>query len=319
MADGVVVLGMHRSGTSAATRLLGLLGLRMPVESDLVQPDVRNPTGYWESVSLVAFTNRVLWAVGSDMHCPLDLGPGWERDARLDELRAAAPEAVQSAFGGAPWAWKDPRNCLALAFWRSALPPAPALLVHRSPLEIAVSAERSRRPDGKLYTLALWERYLRQALTQTEGLPVLVTRYEDLLSDPLGWCARAREFLAAAGVAVGDVQEEAISAFVDPDLRRSSHGAEAVLSDPDISSQQRELYLLLEREVGAQDAFSPPALPPETPTTEALFAERRRALGRERELLEQHAAERAARWPARLRRSRLLAPVRALYGRSRAG
>ena len=54
---GVFVLGMHRSGTSAVTRLISLLGLGTPPEEDLVQPTDENPKGFWESESLVAFND----------------------------------------------------------------------------------------------------------------------------------------------------------------------------------------------------------------------------------------------------------------------
>ena len=37
---------------------------------------------------------------------------------------------------------------------------------------------------GKIYGFALWERYLRQALTQIDGLPVLVANYGDLVGSP---------------------------------------------------------------------------------------------------------------------------------------
>jgi len=320
VADGVFVLGMHRSGTSAATRLLGLLGLRMPVDDDLVRPDERNPTGYWESLSLVAYTNRVLWAVESDMRCPLALQPGWEADSRLDPLRAGAPAAVAAAFGGTAWVWKDPRNCLALAFWRSALDVSPsALLVHRNPLEIAISAERSRRPDGKIYTLALWERYLRQALVQAEGLPMLVTRYDDLVADPVGWSAQVQGFLADSGIAVGAVSEDEAREFVDPSARRSELTERDLLADEDVSDAQRALFAALERAVGRHSSFVSPSLQAETPTTEALFGERRRALSMTRELKSHFDEEQRGRWDARLRRSALLAPARALYARVRSG
>ncbi|GIU93809.1 MAG: hypothetical protein KatS3mg012_0266 [Gaiellaceae bacterium] len=204
MSEGVFVVGMHRAGTSIATRLLGLLGLRLPVPEDLVPADARNPAGYWESMSLVALSERALRMVDSDARCPRRLAAGWERDPRLDELRREGRGAVRRAFGGVPWAWKDPRLCLAAAFWRSVIASEriPVVLLCRNPLEIAESAARADRPDGKLYTLALWERYLREALVQIGGLPVLVTRYDDLMRDPVRWCAEAASFLGRNGLAV---------------------------------------------------------------------------------------------------------------------
>ena len=318
MADGVFVLGMHRSGTSAATRLLTFLGLHAPGEADLVGPSQKNPTGYWESLSLVAFSNRVLAAVGSDESCPLALPPGWELDARLDDLRREAPSAVHDTFPDGPWVWKDPRHCLTFPFWTAALAQRPVVvLVHRNPLEIVASALRLRPDEGKIYALALWERYVREALRHVEGLPVLVTRYEGLVAEPLAWCARARAFLAAAGLDVHDASQSEVDAFVDPALRHVARPEHEVHEDPDVSSAQRALVLALVDLVGGHERFEPPALPPETPATEALLAERRRSLQVRDELERLVERERRSRWGVRLRRSRALTPVRALYLRAR--
>ena len=54
---------MPRSGTSAVSRAVNLLGVRC-VDSDLVL-DVRgNPTGHWESGTLVNLNNRLLHQMG---------------------------------------------------------------------------------------------------------------------------------------------------------------------------------------------------------------------------------------------------------------
>jgi hypothetical protein len=279
MGAGVYVLGMHRSGTSAVTRLVNLLGVALPRRADLVPPGPKNPSGYWESMSLVAFNTRVLAAVGSDMRCPLLLAPEWERDRRLDSLRLEAAAAVHATFPGVPWVWKDPRNCLTFAFWRVTLDVAPVIvLVHRNPLEIAASTMRRRGDETKIYALALWERYLRQSLEQIAGLPVLVTDYQRVLADPVGWCDDTRAFLERAGVATRRAADDSVRNFVDASLRHASFSTHEFLGDADVSEAQRALFLELNDLVGDHDAFSAPVLAPETPTTEALLAERRRGL-----------------------------------------
>jgi hypothetical protein len=314
VADGVFVLGMHRSGTSAVTRLISLLGLHTPPEDDLVQPTSKNPKGYWESESLVAFNERLLRAVDCDIGCPAVLSRGWEDDPRLSPLREEAPGVVRAIFPAVPWVWKDPRHCLAFAFWRSALTIDPVVvLVNRNPLEITASALRVRRDQGEVYALALWERYLRQALAQIAGLPVLVTSYADVLSAPLEWSERARAFLSDAGVAARAPREPDVLAFVDTELRHAAFLREDFLGHGDVSDGQRALFETLERLEGRHDAFAVPVLPDETPTTEALFAERRRAVELRREL--EH--ERRTRWGTRLRASRYTAPARPLYTRGR--
>jgi len=316
MDAGVFVLGMHRSGTSAVTRLISLLGLSTPPDEDLVQPTEKNPKGYWESETLVAFNERLLATVGCDISCPIVLEPGWESDARLDPLRRAAPTAVSEIFPVTPWVWKDPRHCLAFAFWRSVLPIRPVVvLVNRNPLEITASALRVRSEQGKIYALALWERYLRAALGQITGLPVFVTAYADVLSSPVDWCNRAQAFLAGAGLPARASTEADILAFIDAQLRHTEFTRAELADDRDVSNAQRELFGALEQLEGSHECFAPPVLADETPTTEALLTERRRAIQIKQDLSRE--VERRSRWTSRVRRSRYVALARPVYSHGR--
>ena len=74
---GMVVLGMHRSGTSAVTRILNLLGADVGPEDDLLT-EYDNPSGHWESKALVACNDRILAAFGRSWDFPPWLGPDWE-------------------------------------------------------------------------------------------------------------------------------------------------------------------------------------------------------------------------------------------------
>jgi hypothetical protein len=287
---------MHRSGTSAATRLLSFLGLHTPQGDDLVPPSSKNPKGYWESMSLVAFNIAILSAIGSDFSCPLAVEPGWWDDPRLDNLRRKAPDAFLAAFPVAPFVWKDPRTCLTFSFWRSVLDVRPVVvLVNRNPLEIVASSARTRGEDQKVFRLASWERYLRQALRQIEGVPVLVTDYASVLSQPVSWSESARGFLTDAGVPTRPLRAEDAEAFIDPGLKHSSFTREDFLADPDVSVAQKALFTQLEHLQGSHAAFAPPQLPPETGATEALLGERRRARQLEQELARLHESRRGAR------------------------
>jgi hypothetical protein len=315
MNIGVFVLGMHRSGTSAATRLLNLLGLRAPIEEDLLPPDVGNPTGYWESSSLVDFNDRLLEALGSNFSCPVAFSPGWERDPRLDAFYPEASKLFARVFPAPPWVFKDPRNCITFAFWVRALEIEPVVvLMLRNPCEIAASyRDHWGDHDGIPYLFALWERYLRQALRHVEGRPVLVTSYEDLLARPVAWCDRARELLVRSGLPLEGRCDPEIEGFVDSHLRRASFSRSDFLEHAAVTEPQRALFLALEEMDGIHDRFVPPSLPAETATTDALLLERRRAVRIARDL----PSNRWARALERLRRSQYLAPARVVYRQAR--
>jgi hypothetical protein len=206
---------------------------------------------------------------------------------------------------------------LAFAFWRSVLAVQPVVvLVNRNPLEIAASAHRARG-EGKIYMLARWERHLRQALTQITGLPVLVTNYGELVSEPLAWCEQTHAFLTSAGVPARAHQDSDVLAFIDVRLRHAKFTRADVLNDRDVSGAQRALFTALEELEGSHDIFSAPVLPAETPTTEALLVERRRARHTKYELARLLEIERQSRWPSRVRRSRYVAPARPIYAGGR--
>ena len=60
----IVVLGMHRSGTSALTRTLSLLGIDLP--KNLMQPvQGNNETGFWESIDVYHLNDEILRSADS--------------------------------------------------------------------------------------------------------------------------------------------------------------------------------------------------------------------------------------------------------------
>jgi predicted O-methyltransferase YrrM len=284
---GVFVLGMHRSGTSAATRLVNLLGVPTCVDEDLSPARADNPRGYWESESLTVFNERLLDALGCDWSCPPRLEQGWENDSALEQLVAEAAVVFPTIFPTEQWVWKDPRNSIVLPFWRRVLDvQLVAILVLRNPLEVAASLE-ARNGLGKTYSLALWERSLRVALGDLSDVPTLVTRFEDLLADPAAWSRGAADFLRPAGISVAPVRDDEADAFVDGGLRHAEATAEDLERDQAVSAPQAELSRMLEAMRGVHPAgLVAPALGPETGTTEALLAERRHAYALKRRYLE---------------------------------
>ena len=113
----VVVLGMHRSGTSSAAGTLIRLGGGAP--KHLMAPNVNNEKGYCESSVIKALNDAILAAGGSDWK-------DWRKfdldkiDAlAANALRARAKRALVGEFGGVGLAvMKDPRICRLMAFWR---------------------------------------------------------------------------------------------------------------------------------------------------------------------------------------------------------
>src|SRR5256714_7974765 len=113
----VLVLGMHRSGTSATARLVSLLGLPIGKEDDLKPRSEANPTGYWESNSLTAFNDRLLRFLGGSWAAPPTLPLGWESALRLAGHRRLGGTLFRCVHDREGWVWKDPRTSVTLPFW----------------------------------------------------------------------------------------------------------------------------------------------------------------------------------------------------------
>jgi hypothetical protein len=196
---GVVVLGMHRSGTSAVSRILNLLGADIGPRDDLLT-DYDNPAGHWESRALVACNDRILAAFGRSWDFPPRLAPGWENSERATSLLPDLSATFSSVYGSSPWVWKDPRTCLTLPLWRRVLGDgAVAVVVLRDPGAVVASVKRR---DGipSLYTVGLWQHYVRAAVAGAAGMPAVCVQFEDLVSSPGAGVERLASDLRALGI-----------------------------------------------------------------------------------------------------------------------
>lgn len=216
----IFVLGMHRSGTSALTRVLGLLGVHVGSPSDMNAPDAANPRGYWERREVLGLDEEILAALGASWSEPLHADPARLADAERSAFEARAATIVAALDRDRPWAVKDPRLCLLFPLWRRVVESPICVLVHRSPLEVARSM-KTRDGFSLPLGLALWETYARAALSSSEGLPRVLVPYAGLVEDPLGTAASLAERLIALGVPIaGSVPEGALREFVSPSLHR---------------------------------------------------------------------------------------------------
>jgi len=174
----ILVLGMHRSGTSSVAGLLARMGVSVGPENDLlVGPD--NPKGHYESGRLHMACVRRLAAAGGDWRSPPSNAP----PAAVDAFRREVGELVDEFDAHRPWLFKEPRLCLVA---RELLPLLTRpLFVHvvRDPLAVAASLA-ARDGLAPVEALALWERYTRDAFEASRGWPRIVVDYDALCADP---------------------------------------------------------------------------------------------------------------------------------------
>ena len=181
----ILVAGMHRSGTSALTRMLNGLGCDLPAA--LMEADEYNVEGYWESTEVVALNEAVLTSAGSTWDDWEPFNPDWHASPVAEGFRSRARAVIESEFGDSPlFVFKDPRVCRLLDFWIDALADcgvdARIALPIRNPLEVAASLEARDAIDPSV-GLLLWLRHVLDAEYASRGHPRAFVRFDALLGN----------------------------------------------------------------------------------------------------------------------------------------
>jgi GT2 family glycosyltransferase len=211
----IVVLGMHRSGTSSVAGLLARFGA-WPGENSalLIGPD--NPRGHYELAELHSACVRRLAAAGGDWkQPPVDALP-----EAIDAFRREVAAILDTLAPRRPWFVKEPRLCLLVRELLPLLTRPVFVHVVRDPLEVADSLA-ARDGLDRNDALALWERYTRSAFAATRGWPRIVVDYGELIADSYATATRLHADFVALGVQ-GLVAPDpvAIASWIEPELRR---------------------------------------------------------------------------------------------------
>ena len=240
----IVVAGPHRSGTSAITKSLEVLGVSLG--SALMPADASNEKGYWEDLDFYALNQEMLVSTGRDWHYlkPLDdreialLHKSYfERASRLLKEKSESTDLLGV---------KDPRFSLLLAFWNKVFEgygiEASYVIAIRHPLSVAASLEVSHRlPREK--SCWLWISHILGCLANTEKCRRIIVDFDELLRNPTIQIGRLADALHL------DIREDRLRAFqesfLDPSLNHAGHEKRPPSHDPVCPPLAMEIYLAL--------------------------------------------------------------------------
>ncbi len=208
----IILVGMHRSGTSLLTRLLDMLGVHMGKDHD---PNA-------ESKHFRGLNKRTFAAVQADWNTPTRVIQAIQSPAFVAEQAATCRAQMLSGVGGLrywgarrwlalrlggtvpDWGWKDPRTSLTLPIWLRIFPQAHVIHIIRNGIDVAISLHRRQlkqkkrwlgpHPDHRdprgydfRFCFSLWEQYQAHLLTYRDSVPAAQyteLRYETLLREP---------------------------------------------------------------------------------------------------------------------------------------
>ena len=242
---GAVVLGMSRSGTSAATRALVTSGFYAGAESELLAANCANPAGFWENKAVIRINDEILARTGGTWITPPT------SEAQLAAISWAEPKLrkvlgeLLARVGSVPVAIKDPRIGLLTELWGPVIETVlhPVLVV-RNPVEIARSlATRDGTPAA--FGLASWEVHTARLLEYLHGRDVTVAPYAALLRSP----EAARLFVGAVAARLTADRVAHVDRDVAPTaIEAGLHHSRASFSDlaEHLTGQQAELWEFLD-------------------------------------------------------------------------
>lgn len=243
----VVVLGMHRSGTSLLASLMQALGVDLGPDLLLDRtPD--NEAGYWEHKDIAEVQEAILNQLGRTWYKPqgqVPLPDGWWRQPELRPWRRALADIVrkETAATVGAWGFKDPRTVRLLPLWHEIFADAGVrptfVLAVRNPEAVAKSL--AKRDDmTPAAAQLLWLEHTLDAFRYAGDRIAAVVDYDDWFQRPVATARALMERLGIAWPADEAALEAVLARIVRPDLRHGEGRHPAGLL-PEV----RELYGLL--------------------------------------------------------------------------
>tara|TARA_A100001015_G_scaffold218269_1_gene245323 strand:+ start:1759 stop:2631 length:873 start_codon:yes stop_codon:yes gene_type:complete len=212
----IIVIGMHRSGTSMLSRILEEIGIFMGDKKD-----INNEALFFLKFNEYIFKQALArWDDPENIKCTSDI---FDQNIIRAYKKQANSFSVIKYLGfkriikykglnkmDFNWGWKDPRNSFTLNIWRQIYPDAKVIHIYRNPVDVANSLrQRSIQEEQqikkkikkklsekflkssfyhdlfKIQSLdvgyKLWEQYLLKCLNHNDTFNLC---YEDLLKNP---------------------------------------------------------------------------------------------------------------------------------------
>jgi hypothetical protein len=272
---GVLVLGMHRSGTSVLAGVMDALGFDGGPATSMRPADRFNCDGYREQLPIIELHERVLRELHGWASAPPPVPSRRDVGKVVDLYAAGISQRVTQLYRG-PWFMKDPRQCLLLPLWQEVRDETDIrIAVFRKPDAVVASLTR-RNGYPTALSVALWERYCNELLRGLEGAPAIVVPYEALIENSRLWVGMIADALGDAfGDRAPDLQKNVDSAarFV-----RASQCVEAGDGVVLNREQQRLVELIQGIDAHANYVVKESDVPPLSEEGTAVIERRRRRL-----------------------------------------
>ncbi len=231
MKSPIIIIGMHRSGTTLVSRIFEQLGVFMGVKKD-----VNNESLFFQQFNEWLFAQAgVRWWNPATYRF---FTPPQEAQriftGRFSGIHAISYWGIKNIFRSKKtitWGWKDPRNSITLPFWLSVFPQARIVHIYRNPIDVAKSLERRARKSSipkKRSFLFCFKRFVKILL-----LRGIVFKEAERIQDPVEGIRLWKEYM------------ERIESYNLPESTCLTIQYEALLATPAIELQKIMSFLHL--------------------------------------------------------------------------
>jgi hypothetical protein len=183
----LIIVSMHRSGSSLVASLLQSAGLQIG-ERLMASARDNNVKGFFENLDFVEFHRDLLGSQGLNQD-------GWTREKKIkvdDLFIDRAKQLIAQNSTDTYWGWKDPRTTLFLKFWAELLPEAKFVMIFRSPWEVVDSLYRRGDPFFQAepeLAVKMWLHYNKKILKfiNSSSHRCLLANIKTISDDPGFW------------------------------------------------------------------------------------------------------------------------------------
>jgi hypothetical protein len=221
----VVVLGMHRSGTSLCAHVLSAMGIDM---ADNIGVARGNDKGHWERWEIVEFHDHILRLFNRDYHGPFhdfSLPVAWWADPRVHQIKDEIVAFLKQRMGESDFGFKDPRTVRLMPLWHQIfndLKLVPKfVLCLRNPAQVARSLNSRDGIDNDIGEYR-WLVHMADFFRYSGSFDVCAVEYEEWFRDPLSNFERLRAFLDLQWQQSAADLDLVLSGIIDPALRHDS-------------------------------------------------------------------------------------------------
>lgn len=220
--NALIILGMHRSGTSLLTGLLSQVGVKMGRRLYAPQKGV-NDKGFWEHEDIVDAHDELLLHLGSQWDDLLPLGNEWWKADVVRPFADRLMSLVRRDFSNTyVWALKDPRMCRLLPLWFplfSSQHISPTFIcMNRNPFEVVASLQK-RDGFSQEKALVLWLSHSLSAERYSRGKPRIFIDFDQVVENPAEALLRIEQKASLVFPVSATEASKKIKSFVSPDLR----------------------------------------------------------------------------------------------------